>query len=867
MALNGAAVVILDGRQVALARRIAGLLPGAAVHGPAALEGDADVTYERLASHLPALFRRGTPIVGICAAGILIRLLAPHLADKSAEPPVIAVSEDGQSVVPLLGGHHGANRLSRTIAMALGARAAITTAGDTALGFALDAPPPGWRLGEGALVKEVTAALLAGEPVRLVTEAASADWLTAGGAPFGDWGRLTLRITDRSVVPGDDVADVTLHPAVLALGLGCERGCAPKELILLAKRVLVAGGLAPEAVACVASLDLKADEPAVSAVAAWLGVPLRLFDAATLERETPRLTAPSDVVFRAVGCHGVAEAAALACAGAEGTLAMPKARSERGTCAIARAATIIDPERCGRGRGRVTVVGIGPGAQAWRTPGADAAIAGATDLVGYSRYLDLLGPPPPGCARHAYPIGAEEKRARAALALAAEGRRVALVSSGDAGVYGMASLLFELLDGEAVQPELARHRACRGARYQRTSGRRRPRRRTHRPRLLRHLAFRPADALAGNRAEAPGRCRGRLRGGALQPRVKAAPQPARRGAEYPRHPPAARLPRGRRPQSRAGGRARRRHHPRRFRCKGCRHAHRHRRRQQPDPAAGVGRAGVALHAARLCARHRGEALRDEERVTVHFIGAGPGAPDLITVRGLTLLRRCPVVLYAGSLVPPMILAEAPEGARIVDTAPLDLDAIMAEMEQAAVEGHEVARLHSGDPSLYGAIAEQMRRLDRLGIPYDVTPGVPAYAAAAAALKQELTLPGIAQTVILTRTAVRASSMPEDEKLEHLAAAGGTLAIHLSINNLAKVTRTLIPHRGADCPTVVAYRVSWPDERIVRGTLGTIRDKVKALGLTRTALILVGRALDASDFDESHLYDPTHHHVLRPRRKA
>ena len=254
-------------------------------------------------------------------------------------------------------------------------------------------------------------------------------------------------------------------------------------------------------------------------------------------------------------------------------------------------------------------------------------------------------------------------------------------------------------------------------------------------------------------------------------------------------------------------------------------------------------------------------------MTVHFIGAGPGAPDLITVRGLALLRRCQAVLYAGSLVPPMILEEAPPGARIVDTAPLDLDAIIAEMEQAAADGHEVARLHSGDPSLYGAIAEQMRRLDRLGIPYDVTPGVPAYAAAAAALKQELTLPGIAQTVILTRTAVRASSMPDDEQLERLAAAGGTLAIHLSINNLANVTRALIPHRGADCPTIVAYRVTWPDERIVRGTLGTIRAMVKALGLTRTALILVGRALDAPDFDESQLYDPTHHHVLRPRRKA
>ena len=452
MALSPPAVVILDARQVALARRIVAALPGATIHGPASLRDDAEVAYERLGPHLASLFRAGTPIVGICAAGILVRLLGPHLTDKAAEPPVIAVSDDGQSVVPLLGGHHGANRLARAIADTLGAHAAITTAGDAALGFALDAPPPGWRLGEGAQVKAVTAALLAGEPVRLVNEAAPADWLTAGGAPFGDWGRLTLHVTHRSVVPGDDVADVTLHPAVLALGLGCERGCAPEELILLAKRVLVAGGLAPEAVACVASLDLKADEPAVNAVADWLGVPLRLFDAAALERETPRLTAPSDVVFRAVGCHGVAEAAALACAGADGALAMPKARSARGTCAIARAPAIIEPARCGRGPGRITVVGIGPGARAWRTPGADAAIADATDLVGYSRYLDLLGPPPTGCARHAYPIGAEEERCRTALALAAEGRRVALVSSGDAGVYGMASLLFELLDGADAEP-------------------------------------------------------------------------------------------------------------------------------------------------------------------------------------------------------------------------------------------------------------------------------------------------------------------------------------------------------------------------------------------------------------------------------
>jgi precorrin-4/cobalt-precorrin-4 C11-methyltransferase len=253
-------------------------------------------------------------------------------------------------------------------------------------------------------------------------------------------------------------------------------------------------------------------------------------------------------------------------------------------------------------------------------------------------------------------------------------------------------------------------------------------------------------------------------------------------------------------------------------------------------------------------------------MTVHFIGAGPGAPDLITVRGLRLLQRCPVVLYAGSLVPTAILEEAPQDARIIDTAPLALDAIITEIQRAEDQGHNVARLHSGDPALYGAIAEQMRRLNALGIAYDVTPGVPAYAAAAAALRQELTLPGISQSVILTRTAVRASSMPDGEELETFARAG-TLAIHLSINNLVRVTRALIPHRGAECPVVVAYRVSWPDEQFVRGTLGDIRDKVKALGLTRTALILVGDVFESRDFDDSRLYDAAHHHVLRPRSDA
>ncbi len=252
-------------------------------------------------------------------------------------------------------------------------------------------------------------------------------------------------------------------------------------------------------------------------------------------------------------------------------------------------------------------------------------------------------------------------------------------------------------------------------------------------------------------------------------------------------------------------------------------------------------------------------------MTVHFIGAGPGAPDLITVRGLKLIQSCPVCLYAGSLVPEEIVKAAPQGARVVDTAPMTLDDIIAEIEAAHAKGQDVARVHSGDPSLYGAIAEQMRHLDRLSIPYDVTPGVPAFAAAAAELKTEFTLPEIAQTVILTRTAMQASAMPDGETLEKLGASKATLAIHLSIRNLAYIERALTPHYGPDCPVVVAYRITWPDQMILRGTLSTIAKKVREAKLTRTALILVGPVLDAHDFRDSALYDGAHEHVLRNRK--
>jgi precorrin-4/cobalt-precorrin-4 C11-methyltransferase len=249
-------------------------------------------------------------------------------------------------------------------------------------------------------------------------------------------------------------------------------------------------------------------------------------------------------------------------------------------------------------------------------------------------------------------------------------------------------------------------------------------------------------------------------------------------------------------------------------------------------------------------------------MTVYFIGAGPGAPDLITVRGLKLIERCPVCLYAGSLVPEEIVKAAPDGAKVMDTAPMHLNEIIAEMEAAHAAGHDVARVHSGDPSIYGAVAEQMRRLDALGIDYEVVPGVPAFAGAAARLSTELTLPEIAQTVIITRTGMKASAMPEGEQLEILGRSKATLAIHLSIRNLDYVRRSLEPYYGDDCPVVIAYRATWPDELYIRTTLAGMKEEVRKHKITRTALIMVGKVFGEVNFRDSDLYNADYSHVLR-----
>ena len=253
-------------------------------------------------------------------------------------------------------------------------------------------------------------------------------------------------------------------------------------------------------------------------------------------------------------------------------------------------------------------------------------------------------------------------------------------------------------------------------------------------------------------------------------------------------------------------------------------------------------------------------------MTVYFVGAGPGDPELLTLKAARIIGQCPVCLYAGSLVPIEVVGCAPKDARVLDTAPMTLDETHAEILAAHAKGQDVARVHSGDPSLYGAIAEQIRRLRTDGIDYEIIPGVPAYTAVAAALGQELTIPEVAQSIILTRMSMKSTSMPAGETLENFAISGATLAIHLAIRNMREIERVLIPHYGADCPVVVAYRASWPDQIIIRGTLSDIRKKVRDAKITRTALILIGPALkQQQDFVDSALYHPDMEHVLRNRK--
>ncbi len=414
----------------------------AEIHTPACVAGG-DVSYGKATAHLGQLFTAGRTIIGLCAAGILIRAIAPHLRDKHGEPPVVALAEDGSSVVPLLGGHHGANDLARRIALLCNGHAAVTTASEVRLGLALDDPAPGFVLANPEHMKSATAALLNGAGLSFRGELNP--FPKAGYAAAGD---VSVTVTERRMAGSE--RELVYHPRTLVMGLGCERHAAASELIQLAEQALAESGLAPGALAAVASIDLKADEAAIHAVASRFGVPARFFTAEELSRETPRLKNPSDVVAREVGVPGVAEAAALAGAGAEAELIVEKTRSARGTCAIARAAQPV-LSLPGHGRGVLHVVGIGPGTPDWRAPAARAALEASSDWVGYGLYLDLVADVKTGQTEHRFPLGGEEDRVRHAISLARQGKNVALVCSGDAGIYAMAALVYEILDLEPAR--------------------------------------------------------------------------------------------------------------------------------------------------------------------------------------------------------------------------------------------------------------------------------------------------------------------------------------------------------------------------------------------------------------------------------
>ncbi len=384
-------------------------------------------------------FLSGRPVIGICAAGILIRILAPLLTDKHEEPPVVAVSAEGAQAVPLLGGHRGANELAMRIAWLTGGAAAVTTASESRFNVALDDPPEGWRFANPKDLKPFVSALLDGCPVRIEGDA---PWLHRAALPVSSDAPLCISVTTAPIRGGPD--HLVYHPAIVFAGIGASRGAPAEEVAELLEEALREAGLAPQSIAAIGTISLKADEAAINALARDMNVPLRLFEAEELAAVD--VPSPSAVVLAETGSPSVAEAAALLLAGEGGRLVLPKRKSANATCALAMAPA---PRQNlpGRPRGRLSVVGVGPGDFRMRTPQATVALTSATDWVGYGLYLDLAADLAAGRRLHRFPLGEEERRVRHALDLASRGRDVALICSGDPAVYAMATLVFEVLDG------------------------------------------------------------------------------------------------------------------------------------------------------------------------------------------------------------------------------------------------------------------------------------------------------------------------------------------------------------------------------------------------------------------------------------
>ena len=428
----------------------------------------------------------------------MIRGVAKSINDKKTEPALVAVAEDGSAVVPLLGGHHGANDMARKISELLGVDPAITTSGDLRFGIALDEPPEGFVLANPENVKEFSVSMLAGESLMISSDGNHScldyvrgnktigsdhkqifyDWLKVSNLPFSVFEKLQISLTSKAVSGNKE--HLVYHPKTIALGVGCERGTDPEELISLVRNTLKKNKIAPESVAAVVSIDLKSDEPAIHALTEKLAdkpgksSPARFFDAAALEEQTPKLQNPSKTVFKEVGCHGVAEGAALAAAGKSGKLVIPKIKSKHATCAVAQSDELIDPQKTGKSQGTLFIVGTGPGSPKWRLPEAQEMLKNSSDWVGYGLYLDLIADLNKNRfgkekhRLHRFELGQEEKRVRHALNLAAQGKIVALISSGDPGIYAMATLVFEML--ERTDTESDKHSEWRRIRVVSTPG-------------------------------------------------------------------------------------------------------------------------------------------------------------------------------------------------------------------------------------------------------------------------------------------------------------------------------------------------------------------------------------------------------------
>jgi len=442
--LSRIALFALTRTDAEAARALAAGWPQAEVHVPARIALAREHAFDEAAAALARLLHRGLPVVAFCAAGIVVRLSAPHLAGKRKDPPVLVVDAHRRHVVPLFGAHR-ARALAAELAQRLGATVVETDRSAAAGLPALDVPPPGFRPAHHPHLPALLRRLAEGEGLRVEDPDGLLPPEIRTALPEDPSARLVLEVGERARPPHPD--RLLWHPQLLVVGVGTSRGAPPEALVELVEATLAEAGLAPEAVACVASLDRKMDEPAVHATAARLGVPARFFSARELAAEASRLARPSAAVAEAVGVPGVAEAAALAAVGPDGRLVVDKRRNAVATCAVARAPHPVDPAKVGRPRGRVEVIGLGPGDPAHLTRAVEEALARAEHLVGYAGYLELLGPWAEGRHLHPFPLGAELERCARALELAADGARVALVCSGDPGIYAMASPLFELLAG------------------------------------------------------------------------------------------------------------------------------------------------------------------------------------------------------------------------------------------------------------------------------------------------------------------------------------------------------------------------------------------------------------------------------------